>query len=133
MAKIKGSPKTGGRQKGDLNKSTEVKKIAEAEAKALLVRECKEDLQKIIIGLIELAKGIHREEFKKDGQILRYYKEKPDIRAIEIILHYLIGKPTENVRQYLQFEGYDTEQLTEALTDRIAGIVGNDGRSRTKE
>jgi hypothetical protein len=49
------------------------------------------------------------------------------------ILDRLLGKVTENVRQHLQFEGYDTEQLTEALTDRIAGIVGNDGRSRTKE
>jgi len=92
MARIKGSIKTGGRKKGTPNKSTQLKKIAEAEALKIVIKKYLGEIEALVEAKLALAKGFY---FKtKKGHI---YKVEPNNSALEDIFNRLFGKAEEKV------------------------------------
>jgi hypothetical protein len=83
--------KTGGRQKGKLNKSTiDVKAMIDAVGK-------KHGGLKVVIGkLYEMAIGIEVQDKTPLG-ITTVYSEPPNVNAAKILMEYRFGKPQQTV------------------------------------
>src|SRR4051812_41418541 len=105
MAKSKGSPKTGGRQKGTPNKVTvEIKSLARAHAGAAVTE------------LIRLAT-------KAESEATR-------VAAIKELLDRGYGRSTQAMQVELggmvDFQRMSDEELHEAIAEELAVIYGND-------
>lgn len=78
--------KTGGRQKGSKNKSSD-------EIKDLL--DSNVDFSEIIGKLVELANGVQVQIFTDKG--VKVYQDRPDSAAAKILLEYRFGKPQQKI------------------------------------
>lgn len=87
VGKPKGLPKSGGREKGVLNKNSNgIKELLDSRV----------DFNLIIDKLIELVVGVEVQTFNSNGQPVIYSKP-PDSQAAKILLEYRFGKPTQSV------------------------------------
>jgi hypothetical protein len=107
MAKGK---KTGGRKKGNPNKSTlEIKKIVQSSA----------DFKKLTKGMYEFAMGVQVQKSMPDGT-KAIYDEPPNVPAAKLLFEYGFGKPKEVVE-------LDLSQNTGEIVRHFAEIISNSG------
>lgn len=92
MSRQKGSPKTGGRQKGQKNKRT----IEQEKTLEYLRQEIRKEWQPLIKTKIELAKGIWVEKIIGKESV-KVYQEIPDSNSLEYLFSMVVGKPKEHL------------------------------------
>ena len=112
--------KRGGKRNG-AGRKRGLASIKAEEARKYLVQRVADELEDILAGQIELAKGIYYETGTGED-IKRVYQKHPDTKVAEYLLNQLIGRPTEFSEIKIQEKPPDISPERKAKINRILGI-----------
>lgn len=112
--------KRGGKREG-AGRKPGLASVASEEARSYVMSRIYEEIEPIIAGQIELAKGIYSDK-NRDGEIVKVYRKLPDVKVAEYLLSQLIGLP--KVASVLQDKPkYTMTEEHKAKINRILGIT----------
>ncbi len=109
--------KRGGKREGAGRKKGFASVKAE-ESRKYVARRIEEELEPILSGQIEMAKGIYT---NTDGNNTKVYKKLPDSKVAEYLLNQLIGRPRDFSEIKIE-EKREIDPADKARIDRILGI-----------
>lgn len=114
MTTTRGGKRDGsGRKKG-------LASIKAEEARKYLVQRVADELESILVGQFELAKGIYH-EVKNGEDVTRVYQRLPDFKVAEYLINQVIGRPRESTELKIE-EKHEIDHATKARINRILGL-----------
>lgn len=109
-----------GRPKGAKNKKTRLQRVAESEAKGILINSILENWNELIATKMDLALGNYK---YTDADGKRVFEGKPDNRAIDDLLVFVVGKPDQLLKLEGSIDTPDIKDGIQALGDNIKNIL----------
>ena len=96
--------------------------IKAEEARKYLVQRVADELEDILTGQIELAKGIYQ-KVEEGVSSTRVYQKLPDFSVAEYLLNQLVGRPKEVTEMKLETV-HEIDPKRKANISRTLGIKG---------